>query len=70
MLEWKPSDGILRAYDEYAMYVIWTDDDGHFMVGYFPAPGPECHFSGSHALEAAKESAELCAEMLRHIATH
>jgi hypothetical protein len=62
MLEWAAPDenGVLRAYDDKALYVIFSTPSG-YRVGFFPAPGPECPWSGPHAtLDEAKASAEAC----------
>jgi hypothetical protein len=64
MLIWEGSDdgGVLRAYDDHALYVIARDDSGGFRVGYFPSPGPECPWAGPLAtLAEAQAAAEECA---------
>ena len=63
MLEWKlDDDGVYRASDQYALYII-SIENGRYRVGFFPAPGPECHWAEPHDdFEGAKASAELCVE--------
>ncbi len=64
MLRWERpgDDGVLRAYDEHAMYVILRDDAGRYLVGFFPSPGPVCRWGEAHeTVEGAKLSAEDCA---------
>jgi hypothetical protein len=70
MLEWVGPDesGVLRAYDDSAIYVIWRDDSGRFGVGFLPAPGPECPWDDSlGTIDDAIASAERCAEHVREI---
>lgn len=67
MLEWRGPDesGVLRAWDNFALYVISLDEFARYRVGYFPSPGPECSWSESHGtIEEAKTSAEAC---VRHV---
>ena len=67
MLEWRlDDDGVHRATDPCALYVISIRDDGNYYVGFFPSPGPECPWGDPCvSLEAAKTSAELC---VKHVA--
>jgi hypothetical protein len=67
MLQWQNTDDVYRAYDELAMYVISQEELGHFFVGYFPSPGPICMWSSALSVDAAKKSAELCAEFVRKL---
>jgi hypothetical protein len=72
MLEWSGADdlGVLRAYDDVATDVIWRDGAGHFRVGSFPAPGPECPWEESlKPLGEAIASAARCAEHVRELRT-
>jgi hypothetical protein len=68
MLEWVGPDegGVFRAYDDFALYVIWRDDSNHFRVGFFPSPGPECPWDDSlGTIDEAFASAARCAEHVR-----
>ena len=70
MLEWVGPDegGVLRAYDDLAMYVISRDRSGRFRVGFFPAPGPECPWDDSlETIDEAIASAARCVEHVREI---
>ena len=69
LLKWRhDDDGVYRATGDDALYVISQDDNGRFLVGYFPSPGPECRWGEPHhSLEAAIVAADLCASHVRKI---
>ena len=69
-MEWHGPDenGILRAYDDYALYVISCDAGGRYQLSYFPSPGPECPWGEPHGtVEAAKVAAEECVRHVRSV---
>jgi hypothetical protein len=74
MLTWSDPDdlaarpGVRRAYDDFAGYIIYTDDSGRFAVGYFPSPGPEAVWrTRLQTLDEAMQAAEECADHVRRL---